>query len=374
MGAIATLIAGTPEGGTANATGLTENAYLPIGKEITLLNGTVTAPTTSEFGNPALSADASNITVDGTIVDGGGHAVRINGARANVTFRDVVVDRNLHNGPAFFWFGAITNVLFENCDFINGSLAASKGTGGGRCAEDDAATQSATGQPCPVFGDGITWRDCYFYQMDPGWLGVEVKCARNVLMENCMFRGGGSLCSSWPDCQDVTFDGIDAVINDWSDGRPWGFLEQAGPKAATFTMRNSVVSGKNLGGTVYWLNSLNYAIIDKPVLLIECNSFTNGLSYMVDAGAQTGGLQHATVKNNTLATGVQVTNSNGTTGNVFSNNDADGAEHGDCVGVPTESGDGAISISVMISASGLADDPADKHTSPATAHYLKAAT
>jgi hypothetical protein len=324
MGAIATLIANTSAGGIADATGLTESAALSLSKALTLLNGTVTAPLVGGFGTPAFQFAADDI-------DGGGTVIQLNAISggagySNFIARDLVVDRNGHSGGASYMYGNWTNVLFEDCTLINGSNANSAGYAGGR-----AGTDPPSG-PCVGFADGITYRGCWLEaDNNSPSLGWEQKCGKNVLAEDCTFRGGPEYFMSMPDSEAVVVDGCDILLRSDGFSRPWAFMEQPGPEAGLYEYRNNIVAGDGTNGTFIYINSLNYTLIDKPIMLVECNVFSAGVDYVVYASDQSGGLQHATIRNNTLASGQVVTSSDGVTGNSFSNNDTDGADHADCL-------------------------------------------
>lgn len=332
--ALQDLINAASVGATLDLTGMVFNGsgsgeFTNINKAITLLNGHYTGVlTTDPWSSGAINISASNVTIDGMDIAGGSgpFVMAWNGTPATIwtglTIRNTIITRNRHPGGPFRWHGPHTNLLFEGNTWVNTTNNASAGMVGGRGDE---------GNPCGAFADGIIFRDNYFEQGNPGYLGLEIKCGRNILVQRNTFRGGGEMCSSWPDCEEVEFDSNDALLQTIG-GNPFCLAEQAGPRAMHYHYHHNIVRfNGGLGGTMVYINSIAYAQTTFPVINAECNIFVNGGSSIVFSqhNPSNTGLQESILQNNTLTPSMTPINGPQSNNTLF-NNDLDGADA--CVG------------------------------------------
>lgn len=317
---------------TYNGTGSGENISISV-QGITLTNGTLRGTVAANaFDGQVVLINAEDVTIDGLNVDGGARVFHIPGDyteatgahKDGTTLRNTVIDQNLHKGVPLQAYGPINDTLIEYNDWTTGDLAVQTSMFSLRVSE---------GNPCSGGAQGLNniVRYNYFDQgapyhsttNDPGWFGLELKCASFWRIHDNEFHGG-HVHVSMPDCEDYEVDHNDFYMEEYShpDGeRPWLGVEIAGSETHNANVHhNNIVAGFGGSGWLAQGNSLGttgrYTF---PRFQIECN--------VINAGTA-GNLTDASIKNNTITTGS--ISGAGNTGNVTSNNDSDGAQHADC--------------------------------------------
>jgi hypothetical protein len=330
---LTTEIAAASAGATLDLTGRTFTENVAIGKSIILLNGTNTAPVAANaFDGGCVSISADDVTIDGMVVNRGARLFHITGSqvelggthRDGTTIRNTVSAAGTHKGAMVQFYGPIADTLIELNDWTHGSSAVQQSSISGRVSDND---------PCSGFGSqvnnivrhnvidqGAPWHSS---TGGPGWFGIEIKCGRNWRVHDNELHGG-HCHTSWPDGDAIEVDHNDFHMqeHDHPDGdRPWLGVEVAGPDTFDIHIHhNTIVPGAGGPGWMVQGNSMGTVSEYPDRVIVECN----------DLGASSNGnLIDSIIRNNTTSVGISHPNAGN--GNTLTNNDADGADHADCV-------------------------------------------